>query len=58
MVTLLGVLLAALVIAVALGCLWRLPELLESSNGGECAHNVWGVDGDDRVVCLDCGRYL
>lgn len=58
MVTLLGVLLAALVIAVALGCLWRLPELLESPKGSECAHNVWGVDGDDRVVCLDCGRYL
>lgn len=56
MVVSLGVLFAALVLAVAFGCLWRLPELLESPKSDECVHNVWGVDSDNRVVCLDCGK--
>jgi hypothetical protein len=53
-----GILLALLVLASTAWCLWLLPSIINRADAQleECPHNVWGVDEDDKVVCLDCGR--
>jgi len=54
-----GILLALLVLASIVWCLWLLPSIIKCSVDAEveeCPHNVWGVTGDDEVVCLDCGK--
>ena len=31
-------------------------DMRRHSTRHACPHNVWGVDEDDKVVCLDCGE--
>jgi hypothetical protein len=36
--------------------IWRAVGVARLAEKPECPHNVWGVDHEDKVVCLDCGR--